>query len=196
MKKKKFLDYSRYYPEISFGLSKAQIESRKNAGLVNKTKQNSGKSFLTIILKNTCTFFNLIWAIVFIALLLVGAYTDLLFSVVIVLNTAIAIIQEIKAKITVEKLSYISSPKITVIREGGEKQIASTDLCLDDIIKLSIGNQIQVDCILKEGHIEVNESMLTGESLPVKKSEGDTLLAGSFIVSGGCIAQVDKVGKY
>ena len=195
MKKKKFLDYSRYYPEISFGLSKAQIESRKNAGLVNKTKQNSGKSFLTIILKNTCTFFNLIWAIVFIALLLVGAYTDLLFSVVIVLNTAIAIIQEIKAKITVEKLSYISSPKITVIREGGEKQIASTDLCLDDIIKLSIGNQIQVDCILKEGHIEVNESMLTGESLPVKKSEGDTLLAGSFIVSGGCIAQVDKVGK-
>ena len=195
MKKKKCLDYSRYYPEITFGLSKAQVESRKNADLVNKTKQNSGKSFLTIFLKNTCTFFNLIWAVVFVALLLVGAYKDLLFSVVIVLNTAIAIIQEIKAKITVEKLSYISSPKITVVRDGSEKQIASTDLCLDDIIKLSVGNQIQVDCILKEGHIEVNESMLTGESLPVKKSEGDTLLAGSFIVSGGCIAQVDKVGK-
>ena len=195
MKKNKNLDYSRYNPEITVGLNQAQVESRKNAGLVNRTKQNSGKSFLTIILKNTCTFFNLIWLIVFIALLLVGSYSDLLFIVVIILNTAIAIIQEIKAKITVEKLSYISSPKITVVREGAEKRIASTELCLDDIIKLSVGNQIQVDCILKEGNIEVNESMLTGESLPVKKNVGDMLLAGSFIVSGGCVAQVDKVGK-
>lgn len=195
MKKKKNLDFSRYNPDINFGLSKEQVENRKKAGLINATKQNSGKSFFTIFFKNICTFFNLIWALVFVALLLVGAYSDLLFMVVIVLNTAIAIIQEIRAKITVEKLSYVSAPKTIAIRDGVEKHIPSHNICLDDIIKLSLGNQIQVDCVLKEGSVEVNESMLTGESLPVKKNVGDTLLAGSFIVAGGCMAQVERVGK-
>lgn len=195
MKKRKDVDRSRYFPDLNIGLTKHQLENRKLAGLVNKTKQNSGKSYFTIFFENICTFFNLIWAVVFVALLAVKAYTDLLFIIVILLNTTIAIIQEIKAKITVEKLSYVTAPKIRVIRDGKEEKVVATKLCLDDIVKLSAGNQIPTDCILKQGAVEVNESMLTGESQSIKKNMGDTLFAGSFIISGGCVAQVDKVGK-
>lgn len=195
MKKKKKLDMSRYYPDINIGLTKEQVENRKLAGLVNNTKQNSGKSYFRIFFENICTFFNLIWALVFVALISVKAYSDLAFIIVILLNTTIAIVQEIKAKITVEKLSYVTAPKLTVIRDGKKEQLISTKLCLDDIVELAIGNQIPADCVLQEGFVEVNESMLTGESLPIKKSAGDVLYAGSFIISGGCIARVDKVGK-
>lgn len=193
-KQKKEYDF-RFNPDIDYGLSKQQVESRKKAGLTNKTKQNSGKSYFTIFFENICTFFNLIWAVVFIALVSVKAYTDLFFIVVILCNTTIAIIQEIKAKITVEKLSYLTAPKLTVVREGKEEQISSNKLCLDDIIKLSTGNQIPADCIIKDGCIEVNESMLTGESQAIKKTAGDVLLAGSFLISGSCYARVDKIGK-
>ena len=195
MRKKKNVDKSRYFPDLNIGLTKQQLENRKLAGLVNKTKQNSGKSYFTIFFENICTFFNLIWAVVFVALLAVKAYTDLLFIIVILLNTTIAIIQEIKAKITVEKLSYVTAPKIRVVRDGKEEKVIATKLCLDDIVKLFAGNQIPTDCILKQGSCEVNESMLTGESQPIKKNVGDTLFAGSFIISGGCVAQVDRVGK-
>lgn len=195
MKQKRKIDMSRYFPDIQTGLTKQQVESRKVAGLVNKTKQSSGKSYFRIFFDNICTFFNLIWAVVFVALVLVGAYNDLAFIIVILANTTIAIIQEIKAKITVEKLSYVTAPKVVVIRDGKSEKIIASKLCLDDVIKMSTGNQIPVDCIIKQGNIEVNESMLTGESQAIKKSVGDVLYAGSFIISGGCIAQVDKVGK-
>lgn len=195
MKKKKNLDMSRYYPDINVGLTKEQVENRKLAGLVNNTKQNSGKSYFRIFFENICTFFNLIWAVVLVALIVVKAYSDLAFIIVILLNTTIAIVQEIKAKITVEKLSYVTAPKLTAIRDGKKEQLISTKLCLDDIIELSIGNQIPADCVLQDGFVEVNESMLTGESLPIKKGVGDVLYAGSFIISGGCVARVDKVGK-
>jgi len=195
MKKKKEIDISRYNPDINVGLTKQQVENRKYAGLVNNTKQSSGRSYFTIFFQNICTFFNLIWAVVFMALVIVKAYSDLLFIIVVLLNTTIAIIQEIKAKKTVEKLSYVTAPKLKVMRDGKEEQIPATKLCLDDIIKLSIGNQIPTDCILLSGKVEVNESMLTGESQSVKKQEGDILYGGSFIYSGACIARVDKVGK-
>lgn len=194
MKKRKNIEISRYTPDINIGLTKQQVDNRKNAGLTNKTKQNSGKSIFTIFFKNICTFFNLIWAVVFLALIAVESYTDLLFIIVIILNTTIAIIQEIKAKITVEKLSYVTAPKLSVVRDGKIEKIAYQKLCLDDIIKLETGNQIPTDCILLEGKVEVNESMLTGESEAVKKQVGDVLFAGSFIISGGCTARVDKVG--
>ena len=195
MKKRKTIDKSRYTPDINVGLTRQQVENRKIAGLVNKTKQNSGKSIFTIFFQNICTFFNLIWAVVIAALLAVESYNDLFFIIVILLNTTIAIIQEIKAKITVEKLSYVTAPKLTVVRDGKEEKIVATKLCLDDIIKLSTGNQIPTDCILLDGKVEMNESMLTGESEPVKKQAGDVLFAGSYIISGGCVAKVDKVGS-
>ncbi|MEG1499615.1 MAG: HAD-IC family P-type ATPase, partial [Clostridia bacterium] len=120
---------------------------------------------------------------------------DMLFIVVIVLNTLIAIIQECKAKHTVSKLALVSSPKVKVVRNGEELLVKSTELVLDDIIEISIGNQIPADLIMLSGYCEVNESLLTGESVAIKKHENDELLAGSFITSGKCCARVNKIGK-
>lgn len=194
-KNKKNFEIIRYNPEISIGLTKKQVEERVQQGLINKTKQKSSKTYLKIFVDNVCTFFNFIWLVVFVALVAVGAFSDLLFMIVIVLNTSLAIVQEIKAKLTVEKLSYVTAPKVNVIRDGEVDRVNATKLCLDDLVKLSAGNQIPTDCILLDGKIEVNESMLTGESLGVKKQVGDTLFAGSYIISGGCIAKVNKIGK-
>ena len=195
MKSNKEKQIIRYDCPINIGLTKSQVKEREIQKLTNKTKTNSGKSVFKIFFDNICTFFNFIWLVVFVALLVVGAYTDLLFIIVIILNTTIAIIQELKAKHTVEKLSYITSPKISVIRDGETQQVPSSKLCLDDIIILTTGNQIPCDSILLEGKIEVNESLLTGESLAVKKEVGDTLYAGSFLISGTCYAKINKIGK-
>lgn len=195
MKKKKEIVLERQNPNFIEGLTHEQVEERKKLGYVNNTKQNSGKSILQILIDNICTFFNLIWVLVFVALLIVGAYGDLLFIIVILANTTIAIVQEIKAKFTVEKLSYISSPKLIAIRQGKEEKIPVKNICLDDVLKLSVGNQIPADSIILQGVVEVNESILTGESEPQKKQVGDVLLAGSFIISGACYVRVDKIGK-
>jgi len=195
MKNQKATNIVRYDTLIDLGLNKAQVKEREKQKLTNTTKTSSGKSVFKIFFDNIFTFFNFIWLVVFVALVVVGAYADLFFIIVIVLNTTIAIIQELKAKRTVEKLSYITAPKISVIREGEKQLLAPTKLCLDDIIVLTAGNQIPCDCILLNGKIEVNESLLTGESLAVKKEIGDTLYAGSFLISGACYAKIDKVGK-
>lgn len=195
MGKKKSTEIIRYNTFFEYGLNSAQVKERESHKLTNKTNTSSGKSIFKIFFDNVCTFFNLIWLIVFVALLIVGAYADLFFIIVIILNTTIAIIQEIKAKKTVDKLSYITSPKISVVREGKTILLPANKLCLDDIVYLTTGNQIPCDCILQSGKIEVNESMLTGESLAVKKQEGDNLYAGSFLISGSCYAKIDKIGK-
>lgn len=195
MAKNKNVELIRYETEIDLGLTKTQVEQRYKDGFSNKTKLNSGKSIFNILVEKICTFFNLIWAIVFVALLVVEAYSDLLFIIVIILNTMIAIFQEIKAKITVEKLSYVTSPKTRVIRDGKKELIPVNKICLDDILILGIGNQIPVDSVILSGRVEVNESILTGESQAVKKQEGDMVLAGSFIISGQCYVRVEKVGK-
>ena len=196
MKKKKLqqVEIERYSPNLLSGLNNEQVEKRKTENLTNNTKIKSSKSYLSIFVKNIFTFFNLIWFIIAVALFIVGSYKDLLFLLVIVLNTTIAIIQEIKAKKTVEKLSMATLPDIIVVRDSQEKRIKAEEIVLDDIIILENGDQIPSDCILIKGQVEVNESLLTGESVPVKKSINDTLLCGSFLVSGKCYARVDKVG--
>lgn len=198
MKRKRQSDeeiIERFEPEIDEGLTLLQVKQREKQGLSNKFKQKSSKSVFRILFDNICTFFNLIWLIIFIALISVESYQNLLFVIVVCLNTIIAVVQEIKAKITVEKLKMITTPKITAIREGKQEQIYSSKIVLDDILKLSVGNQIPADCVLIEGHVEVNESLLTGESKAIKKKIGDTLLGGSFITSGLCYVRVNKVGK-
>ncbi len=185
----------RYQTDIEHGLSEEQINERKEHKLVNDTKIRTSNSYFTIIRKNILTIFNMIWIIIAVALMCVGAWGDLLFLFVVIANTAISIFQEIKSKITVERLSMVSVPKIKAIRTGFALEVKSEDLLLDDIISLENGNQIPADCIILEGDVEANESLLTGESNPIKKTIGDTLLAGSFITSGVCYARVDKVGK-
>ena len=197
MKKKKEENFiiQRYNPAKTKGLSNEQVSQRQLAHLVNNTKVKSSHSYFGIVMKNICTFFNLLWLLIAIALLCVGAYSDMLFMVIIVINTLVAIIQEVKAKQTVEKLSLITAPKIRVVRNGKMFEIASDEIVLDDVIYLENGNQIPADCIIIDGKIEVNESLLTGESHAVKKDVGYPLLGGSFLVSGSCYARVDKVGK-
>ena len=185
----------RYQTDREHGLSEEQINERIEHKLSNDTKIKTSNSILSIICKNVFTFFNCIWLIIAIALMCVGAWGDLLFLFVVIANTAISIIQEIKSKRTVERLSMVTAPKIKVIRMGLQQEIKSEDLLLDDIMLLENGNQIPADCIIVEGTCEANESLLTGESNSIKKNIGDILLAGSFLVSGQCYARVDKVGK-
>ncbi len=185
----------RFKPEINMGLNKEQIESRVALNLTNNTKVKSTKSYTAIFCKNIFTFFNMLWLVIAIALLLVGSYSDLIFILVIVANTSIAIIQEIRAKIAVEKLSLVTAPLVKTVRDGNQIDLPADKLVLDDIIVLSSGNQIPADCIIIDGKVDVNESLLTGESNAIEKSTNDTLLSGSFIVSGVCYARVDKIGK-
>ncbi len=194
-KKKEAQPLVRVNPDPAIGLTDSELEERKKRKLENVAKNKSSKSVLRIIFDNVFTFFNLIWIIIFIALVSVEAYSDLVFMLVVVLNTLIAIIQEIKAKYTVEKLSLVSSPKLAVIRNGKRVYLHTNHLYPDDIIELTVGNQIPADCIVVSGTAELNESLLTGESNAIKKVEGDTLLAGSFIFSGTVLARVDKLIK-
>lgn len=185
----------RYQTDFELGLSEEQINERKEHKLVNDTKIKTSNSYLAIVCKNIFTIFNMIWFVIAVALMVVGAWGDLLFLFVVIANTAISIFQEIKAKNTVEKLSMVTAPRIKVIRMGLQYEVKGEDLLLDDIILLENGNQIPADCIIESGTVEANESLLTGESNYIKKQPGDTLLAGSFLVSGMCYARVDKVGK-
>lgn len=185
----------RYSPSCEQGLNAEQIAERSLHGLVNDTKVKSSKTYTSIFIKNICTFFNLIWIVIAAALIAVGAYSDLLFLTVIISNTAIAIIQECRAKHMVQKLSLVVAPNVKVIRDEQEIELPANKLVLDDIIILTNGDQIPSDCIIMNGDVEVNESLLTGESKPVKKINGDMLLSGSFLVSGTCYAKIEKVGK-
>lgn len=188
-------DIQRYYPNAQDGLTNEQVEERIASKLTNENKIKSSKSYGAIFAKNIFTFFNMLWAIIAIALCAVGSYKELMFVFVIVANTAIAIIQEIRAKIAVEKLSMITSPLVKTIRDGNQVNLPADKLVLDDVIYLTSGNQIPSDCKIIDGKVEVNESLLTGESNSIEKTIDEQLLSGSFIVSGVCYARIEKVGK-
>ena len=171
----------RYSTDVEHGLSEEQVAERIEHRLVNDTKIKTSNSYLSIFMKNIFTVFNCIWLFIAVALMCVHApITNLLFLLVVIANTAISIFQEIKAKITVERLSMVTTPKIKAVRMGLDVEVRGEDLLLDDIIVLENGNQIPADCVIVQGVVEANESLLTGESSSVKKVEGDTLLAGSF----------------
>ncbi len=187
----------RYSPKLDFGLTDVQVAKRYEEGLTNSVKKKYSKSYLSIFLDNICTFFNLLGLIVFIALLCIGdkaKIVDYFFVMFYIANITIGIFQEIRAKKCIDKLSLLSSKSTKVLRNGQIIDISPTDIVLDDVIKLGIGNQIPTDCIVVDGEIEVNESLLTGESIAVKKTIGDFLFAGSFVTSGTCLSIADKVG--
>ena len=182
-------------PDINVGLNELDVELRRKAGLTNRKKKVVGKSYLQIVTSNIFTFFNLLGFIIFLLMLLAGSVTNMMFIVIIVANTIIGIIQEIRSKLAVEKLSIVSEPTAEVIRDGQQQTVATRDIAVDDIIMYSAGKQISCDSVILIGEVEVNESMLTGESDAVKKKRGDTLYSGSFVVSGNCTACVLNVGK-
>ncbi len=186
----------RYSPDPNIGLNDEQIAERYEHDLFNFVAQKYSKSYRSIFVSNICTFFNLLCVLVAVALACVQAeLSNFFFVIIFVLNILIGIIQEIRAKLAVEKLSLISSRMTRVVRNGIEKEISTQEIVLDDVICFSIGNQISTDCIVMDGTIEVNESLLTGESVSIRKQPGDTLFAGSFVTGGTCHARADKVGK-
>ena len=181
--------------EIPEGLSSADVERLKAEGKANVVREKHGKSYLKIITDNLFTFFNLIWTVIAVLLVITERYTNMTFLLIVIPNMLIAIIQEARAKAAVERLSVTTDPKATVVRDGTLIDIGSKEIVLGDVMKLEVGRQILSDAVVISGICEVNESMITGESVAVKKHAGDKLLAGSFLVSGCVFARVEKVGK-
>lgn len=176
------------------GLTSLEVEKRKKEGKVNISSNLKTKSVKRIFYDNIVTLFNLINVVLFIALLLVGSYKNILFMGVVLTNIAIGVFQEIRSKRSVDKLSILSERKITVLRDGKECEISREDIVLDDVIVLSRGSQVPADCILVRGECKANESLLTGESDLIQKKVNDEMLSGSFVSSGKCFAKVTKVG--
>ena len=188
-------DYcERFEPNYTQGLNAQQVQMRQQQGLSNDSGEIKTKTVGQIIRGNLITPFNILNVILASMVFLVGSYKNLLFMGVVICNTLIGTLQEIRAKKTIDKLSLIAAPKARVVRGGEEQSLPVEELVLDDILRLSTGNQICADCIVQYGACEVNESLLTGESDPVVKQPGDLLFSGSFVVSGDCYARVEHVG--
>lgn len=183
------------YTDMYQGLTESEVQSRVKQGKTNKLKKVVGKSYLQIFVGNIFTFFNLLGFIIFILMAFFGEPSEMLFIVVILSNTVIGIFQEIRSKLAVEKLSLVSEPTAEVIRDGQTMTIPTDQVVLDDIVVLASGAQVCADCVVVGGEAEVNESMLTGESVAVKKKKGDMVFRGSFVIAGNCSAQAVKVGK-
>ena len=181
-------------PEKIVGLTSSEVKEQIRLGNINVTKEKAGKSYIGIIADNLLTFFNFVWALVAIVLIAFNSTTNLTFLFIIIPNLLIGIIQEIRAKRTVEKLSVTTEPKATVLRDGILTEIDVSKIVLGDILKIELGKQVLSDSVVVSGYAEANESMLTGESDAIKKQAGDTVLAGSFLVSGAIYAKVIRVG--
>lgn len=189
-------EITRYYDtNVKVGLTDEIVEQRKIDNLTNSNIIERGKSIPKIILSNFLTFFNVLCFALGIWILLIGSYENLFYLVIIFLNIIIGIFQEIRAKLTIDKLSLLSQPTADVIRNGEKISIPVSEIVLDDIIYYSAGKQIAADSIIYDGMVEVDESLITGESDLVVKRTGDTLLSGTFVVSGSCYARADKVGR-
>ncbi len=180
--------------QSAVGLTSEEVAERVARGEVNKTKEKSGKSYFRIVTDNLFTFFNMIWALIAVLMIVFQSYSNLTFLAVIIPNVLIAIIQECRAKHTVEKLSVTTDPRATVLRDGAPTEIAADEIVLGDVMRVSMGQQILADAIVVSGLAEANESMLTGESNAIRKSEGDKVLAGSYLVSGQIDCRTIHVG--
>lgn len=183
-----------YRSDPSYGLDACEVARRKAIGLTNVTTERVAKSTGRIVADNVCTLFNLFNAVIALALALVGAWSNMLFIVIIVANVLIGIAQELHAKHLVDELSLLSAPTVKVIREGVAAELGAGELVIDDVCELDTGHQVCADCVILTGAVEVNESLLTGESDPVRKTVEAHLLSGSFVVSGRCRALVEHVG--
>ena len=177
------------------GLTNEQVQQRIEEGKINVNENPNTRSYKQIVRENVLTFFNFLNLALMIMVLLVGSYKNSMFMGIIVINTVIGIIQEVRAKKTLDKLAILTESKAVVLREGKKWSISTEKLVLDDILFLKTGDQVPADARVLEGSIEVNESLLTGESDNLQKNEGDELFSGSFVTSGEACCQVIHVGK-
>lgn len=185
---------TRYRPDHQTGLTAQQVQEHRMHGWTNQPVDPPSKTTKEIIQENVFTYFNLIFLVLAALLCLVGSFRNLTFLPVIVLNTLIGIIQETRAKKVLDNLTMLNAPHAMVIRDGKKSQINAEDLVVDDIVIFEAGNQVCADAEVCAGEVQVNESLLTGESDEITKRKGDQLMSGSFIVSGQCHARLEKVG--
>lgn len=157
MKRKETTEIISVMKPAKIGLTQAEAEERLAAGLGNSTKRTGGKSYASIFVGNIFTFFNLLGLAIMILMAALGSYPNLFFGVIIIANTTIGIVQEIRAKRTIDKLSLLNAPQVKVIRDGREQTIDASSVVRDDIIKIEAGNQICADCVLLEGQLETDE---------------------------------------
>ena len=186
---------TRYRPDYRKGLTSQQVQEHQLHGWTNRAVESASKTTKEIIHENVFTYFNLIFAVLAVLLCIAGSFRDLTFLPVIIANTLIGIIQEVRAKQVLDKLSMLNAPRSAVVRDGKKKIVDSEELVLDDIVIFKAGSQVCADAEVCAGEVQVNESLLTGESDEITKRRGDKLMSGSFIVSGQCHARLDKVGE-
>lgn len=186
---------TRVQADSGIGLSAEQVQERFAAHADNYKVESSTMSVSDIVKSNVFTYFNLVFLIITILLSIVGAWSDMMFLPIIIANTCIGIIQEVHSKKVLDRLSILNAPHCTVVRDGQEHEVEAHKLVLDDVVVLQAGSQIPADATVLDGELQVNESLITGESDEIAKHAGDELLSGSFVVSGKAHARLEKVGK-
>lgn len=184
----------RYMPDCKEGLSSREVSRHKEDGWMNIPVEPPSQTTKEIIHENVFTYFNLIFTVLAVLLCIVGSFRNLTFLPVIIFNTLIGIIQEVRAKKILDKMTMLNAPHAKVVRNGKEKVLDSDQLVLDDIVIFEAGNQVCADAVVMAGEVQVNESLLTGESDDITKKRGDHLMSGSFIVAGRCHSRLDAVG--
>ena len=192
-RKDRRLPTTRYEPDHKQGLTSRQVQEHRLHGWTNRAVEPPSKTTKEIVHENVFTYFNLIFVILAVLLCLVGSFRDLTFLPVIIANTLIGIVQEIRAKQVLDKLTMLNAPHATVVRDGKRSVIDAENLVIDDIVIFKAGNQVCADAVVSAGEVQVNESLLTGEADEITKRKGDRLKSGSFIVSGQCHARLEKV---
>lgn len=181
--------------DVGTGLTQEQVREYTEAGWINTAVDSPSKTVSEIIKGNLFTYFNLVFTVLTVLVILAGSFRSLTFLPVVLTNLVIGIVQEIWAKRTLDKLSMLNAPRAVVIRDGIRQEIAAGELVLDDIVSFQAGNQVCADAVVLEGEVSVNESLLTGESDEIPKRPGDLLRSGSFVTSGSCYARLEKVGE-
>ena len=182
------------HPTADKGLTSAQAKALAEAGWDNRPVASSTKSDKQIVRENLLTYFNLIFVVLAVCLLLVGDWKDMTFLFIVAANAVIGIVQQLRSKRTIEKLTLLSAAKVRTVRDGAVAELASDALVREDVIELTAGCQIPADATVLTGQVQVNESLITGEADAIAKAAGDSLLSGSFVINGKCRARLDQVG--
>lgn len=182
-------------PDPRMGLTIEEVQERVENGWTNNKIDVEEHTIKQIVRRNVFTYFNLIFLVLAVLLCFVGSFRNLTFLPVIIFNTLIGIIQEVRAKRKIEQLNLLHIPKTKVIRDGNEFALDTEKLVLDDVVRFYLGDQISADAIVLEGRVYVNESMMTGEADEIEKGPGEELLSGSYVVSGSCYARLTRVGE-
>ena len=181
-------------PTAEKGLTSAQARELAESGWDNRAVESPTKSDRQIIRENLLTYFNLIFAVLAVCLALVGDWKDMTFLLIVAANAAIGIVQQLRSKRTIEKLSLLAAAKVRTVRDGAVRELPISALVREDVVELTAGCQIPADGPVLTGQVQVNESLITGEADAVMKKKGDQLLSGSFVISGKCRARMEQVG--